>query len=107
MRFLVDAQLPPAFADWLKGRGHHADHVANLGLMAATDRAIADLAEREGYVLVSKDDDFLRLRWPDRFALLWLRVGNATNCALIAWLEPRWPVAEQMLEAGERLIELR
>jgi predicted nuclease of predicted toxin-antitoxin system len=107
VRFLIDAQLPPALCEWLRDRGHEAWHVASLGLLAATDATIADRADAENLILITKDDDFLRLRLPDRFVLLWLRVGNATNRALLAWLDPRWSVAERMLETGERLIELR
>lgn len=40
MRFLVDAQLPPALARWLASQGHQADHVGDLGLAAAMDRVI-------------------------------------------------------------------
>jgi predicted nuclease of predicted toxin-antitoxin system len=32
MRFLVDAQLPPALARWLAEKGHDARHVADVGL---------------------------------------------------------------------------
>ncbi|HSM28057.1 MAG TPA: DUF5615 family PIN-like protein [Thioalkalivibrio sp.] len=35
MRFLVDAQLPPALARWLSAQGCPADHVADLGMEAA------------------------------------------------------------------------
>lgn len=107
MRFLIDAQLPPALGEWLRERGHEANHVGAIGLLAATDVTLAEAAQKERYVLVSKDEDFLRLRLPDRYTLLWLRVGNATNRALLAWLEPRWPTVERMLASGERLIELR
>lgn len=107
MRFLVDAQLPPALCRWLRERGHEAAHVAELGLVAADDASIAARAEADGAVLVSKDEDFVTLRLPDRFGLLWLRCGNATNRALVAWLEPRWRRAETLLEAGERFVELR
>ena len=40
MRFLVDAQLPPALADYLVGLGHDAEHVNTIGIGAATDRGI-------------------------------------------------------------------
>ncbi|MGM0984784.1 MAG: DUF5615 family PIN-like protein [Pseudomonadota bacterium] len=40
MRFLVDAQLPPALARWLTEQGHHAEHVADLKMEAASDAAI-------------------------------------------------------------------
>jgi predicted nuclease of predicted toxin-antitoxin system len=58
-------------------------------------------------VLVTKDEDFLALRLPDRFGLLWLRCGNATNKALTAWLELRWPQIETLLMRGERFVEVR
>ena len=107
MRFLVDAQLPPALCRWLEARGHEAEHVFELDLIDAADAVIAARAVETGATLISKDEDFLLLRPPDRFAFMWLRVGNATNPALEAWLAARWPVVETMLAAGERLIEVR
>lgn len=107
MRFLIDAQLPPALCRFLRERGHKAAHVFELGMVAADDELIASRAEADGAVLVSKDEDFVTLRLPDRFALLWLRCGNATNRALAAWLEPRWSGIEALLKAGERFVEVR
>ena len=107
MRFLIDAQLPPALAGWLRERGHEAEHVADVGMLAAADAEIAGHAESSGAVLITKDEDFLALRLPNRFALLWLRCGNATKRALFAWLEPRWGEIERLLAAGERFVEAR
>ena len=36
MRFVADAQLPPALARWLVARGHEAEHVCDKGLQAAS-----------------------------------------------------------------------
>jgi predicted nuclease of predicted toxin-antitoxin system len=107
MKFLIDAQLPPALCGWLRERGHEAVHVFEIGMIAASDAEIAARAEADGAVLVSKDEDFVALRLPDRFAFLWLRCGNASNCALLAWLELRWGQIETLLAAGERFIEVR
>jgi predicted nuclease of predicted toxin-antitoxin system len=106
MRFHVDAQLPPGLCRWLAARGHEANHVNELGLGAAAGTDTAAHAESEGATLISKDEDFLILRQPDRFALLWLRCGNATNRALGAWLEERWERIEELLGMGERLVEV-
>jgi predicted nuclease of predicted toxin-antitoxin system len=65
------------------------------------------LAESNGAVLVSKDEDFLTLRLPDRFVFLWLRRGNGTNRSLAVWLDVRWQQIETLLAAGERLIEVK
>lgn len=107
MNFLVDAQLPPALCGWLRQRGHRAVHVTEAIGGAAPDRALAEHAERGGLILLSKDEDFLRLRLPDRFAFVWIRCGNSTTRALFAWLDPRWAAIEQLLAAGERLVEVR
>ncbi|MAW99334.1 MAG: hypothetical protein CMN72_11810 [Sphingomonas sp.] len=107
MKFLIDAQLPSTLARWLRGQGYEAIHVSEIGMIAASDAAIAKRAEADGAVLVSKDEDFVTLRLPDRFAFLWLRCGNATNRALMAWLEPRWLRIVALVEAGERFVEVR
>ena len=40
MRFVVDAQLPPALAYLLAAHGHQAEHVADIGLRDADDSPI-------------------------------------------------------------------
>jgi predicted nuclease of predicted toxin-antitoxin system len=57
-------------------------------------------------ILISKDEDFVTLRLPDRFAFLWLRCGNAANPALFAWLDLRWTQIELLL-VSERFVEAR
>lgn len=107
MKFLVDAQLPPALCGWLRGRGHEATHVFEIDMVSAGDADIAARAEADGYALISKDEDFVTLRLPDRFMFLWLRCGNATNRALATWLQARWERIEALLAEGERFIEAR
>jgi predicted nuclease of predicted toxin-antitoxin system len=107
MKFLIDAQLPPGLVRWFEARGFEAAHVFELGLGAASDTEISALAESGGYVLVSKDEDFLTLRLPDRFAFLWLRCGNTANRVLSVWMDERWERVAGLLAGGERLVELR
>lgn len=107
MKFLIDAQLPPFLCGWLRERGHEAVHVFEIDMVAASDAEIAARAEADGAMLVSKDEDFVTLRLPDRFAFLWLRCGNASNRALSAWLEPRWEQIEALLKIEERFVEVR
>jgi len=105
MNFLVDAQLPPGLCQWLEAHGQQAVHVTERD-GALADEAIAAWAEKDGLILISKDEDFLAIRFPDRFAFLWPRCGNATNRALAEWLAARWERVEELLAAGERVIEL-
>lgn len=107
MKFLVDAQLPPALCGWLHQRGHDAEHVTALGLGAASDAAVVARAIQDEAILVTKDEGFVVLRLPDRFVLRWLRCGNSTNRALSHWLAQRWIAIESALRAGERFVEAR
>ena len=43
MKFLIDAQLPPALCGWLRDRGHEAVHVSEIGMGSASDAVIAAL----------------------------------------------------------------
>jgi predicted nuclease of predicted toxin-antitoxin system len=109
LNFLVDSQLPPALARWISAQGHHAIHVAELGLEADDDSVIWQYAQKEKAIIISKDEDFAD-RWllnDDGIALVWIRKGNCSNRALMDWLEPLWPDVLRRLEQGEQLIELR
>jgi predicted nuclease of predicted toxin-antitoxin system len=75
----------------------------------ASDPAVWEYALKEGRVLVTKDEDFVD-RWllsNTPIALVWIRRGNCSNDALMAWLEPLWPETLRRLADGEQLIELR
>ncbi len=109
MRFLIDAQLPPSLASVLRNQGHEAFHVFERLPSDARDSSIWGLSVREGFVLVTKDEDFAewsRLRDPVP-PVLWLRLGNLRNSALRAQLEPLLPELVRRLKRGETLIEVR
>lgn len=108
MRFLVDAQLPPATARWLDSRGYHAVHVQDLGLSTARDLEIWRHAQANNQIIVTKDEDFARLAiiQPDGPRVIWLRIGNTTRRQLLDWLDRAWPGIDAALHAGERLIKV-
>ena len=58
MKFLIDAQLPPALAGWLREAGHEAEHVEDVDLRKADDRPIWNYALKAGAIIVTKDEDF-------------------------------------------------
>ena len=58
MRFLIDAQLPPALARWLEQAGHEAKHVEEVGLREAEDAPIWRYALANQAVILTKDEDF-------------------------------------------------
>jgi predicted nuclease of predicted toxin-antitoxin system len=55
LRFLVDAQLPPALARRIQALGHSAEHVFDYGLATASDEAIRGYAAKTNAVIVTKD----------------------------------------------------
>ena len=81
MKFLIDAQLPPALADRLASVGFEASHVDRIGLGAASDLAIWRQAPALADALITKDVDFVQLARSDAtgVAVIWIRIGNVTK----------------------------
>jgi predicted nuclease of predicted toxin-antitoxin system len=109
VKFLVDALLPPLLAEELRKAGHDAVAVRDVGLREAKDSEIWNYAIQCGAAIVTKDEDFAErcLRRPHAPVVVWLRVGNATNDALLRWFLPLLPAIETRLLASDRLIEIR
>jgi predicted nuclease of predicted toxin-antitoxin system len=108
MRFLVDAQLPPALARWLAANGHTAEHVAARHMEAAADATIWDHALQEGAIIITKDEDFaLRKALNDAGpAMVWIRLPNTRRRELLARFASVLPDVLSALERGETLIEV-
>jgi predicted nuclease of predicted toxin-antitoxin system len=87
LRVWVDAQLPPALAVWLRLEfALDAVHVQDRGLLHARDEEIFDRARQDatdatGLILITKDDDFVRLieRLGPPPQVLWVTAGNTDN----------------------------
>ena len=108
MRFLVDAQLPPALARLLAAKGFEAQHVYDIGLSEAEDRLIWDHAKKSGAVIISKDEDFISMitLHGDGPAIVWIRLGNTSKKSMLNWFEPLIPEIIASLQTGEKLIEV-
>ena len=109
MKFLVDNQLPPTLARFLVTQGHEACHVAELSLGDADDELLWRRAARDGYVIVSKDEDFARRVYLGRQPLVpvvWLRLGNCRNTHLRRAIQGALPDIVARLQAGDQLVEL-
>ncbi|MGH7089375.1 MAG: DUF5615 family PIN-like protein [Stellaceae bacterium] len=108
MKFLIDAQLPPALALWLAEAGHDAAHLDQIGLLSASDEAIWVHALRSGPIVITKDEDFAARAAQVEIApiIVWLRVGNSSNRALRAWFDARLSSIISLVAEGQRLIEV-
>ncbi len=109
VKFVVDAQLPPALARALREAGHDVHAVRDLGLRKAEDSDIWDYALANHAAVITKDQDFAELLLASRSApaIVWLRIGNTSNRALLAWLLPLWPEVVSRIESGDNLVEVR
>jgi predicted nuclease of predicted toxin-antitoxin system len=109
MEFLVDAQLSRQLVARLVSSGHRATHVFDHLDPQADDRAIAEVANRLGASVVSKDADFAALAARGVLArtLVWLRVPNLANDLLWLRIERALPAIEAALCDNRPIIELR
>ena len=58
MNFVVDANLSPRLAEFLRDAGHDAVHVRDIGIRAASDDEIIDYAISTDRIVISHDTDF-------------------------------------------------
>ena len=80
----------------------------DLGLGESSDTEVWNYASRHGYVLVSKDEDFLHHAIRSAGGeLLWVRIGNCRRDDLLQAFEEAWQALAERLSEGDRILELR
>lgn len=104
MKFIIDENLPPRLANWLRERGHDVLVWRDVRSTDRSDNAVARLATAEGRVIVTKDNDFEAPR--DKERVLHLCCGNCSTVDMLAWLAPRFDSALSRLERGEVYVEV-
>ena len=108
MRFLIDNQLPVLLSQFLRLRGHDAVHVIDERLDESLDLDVWRAACTGQRVLVSKDSDFLHMASRDLSGrLLWVRLPNCRNAALVASFEKSLDDMVEAFGSGQRIVELR
>jgi len=109
MKLLIDNQLPLQLAMFLRGRGHECTHVRDVGLDEASDLEVWTRAGDEGRIVASKDEDFIALanRPGDTGRLIWVRLGNCRNTALIEAFDRAHDELVRAFESGQRIVEVR
>lgn len=87
VRLLLDENLSERLLTSLHGSFPSSVHVRALGLGGAADSELWEMAKRDNFVLVTKDEDFVAMSvlrgTPPK--VLWLNIGNANNAETI-WL---------------------
>jgi predicted nuclease of predicted toxin-antitoxin system len=108
VRFLIDAQLPPALAKALIEAGHDAEHVESAGLRHAGDADIWNYALNNQRAIITKDEDFASRSLVAAHSprIVWVRVPNCSKRQLLRWLLPEMRQIVQAFEAGNTLVEI-
>lgn len=109
MKLLLDENLSRRMVPHLQEGFPGTTQVAVAGLERATDREVHDFAHREGFVIVTKDDDFngllALLGYPPK--VIHLRLGNCTNNRVIrALLDAREELERLIARDDIGLVEL-
>lgn len=83
VQLLLDENLSERLLPLLSGGFPGSRHVRLLGMGGADDLAIWDRARLDGDLLVTKDEDFLRISMSRGFPpkVICLAIGNAGNAA--------------------------
>ncbi|MDN5848019.1 MAG: DUF5615 family PIN-like protein [Nitrococcus sp.] len=84
MRLLFDQNLSPRLAPRLDDLYPGSAHVQDFGLSQASDTTLLDFAEREGFILTSKDSDFFEsaLLRGQSAKIVWIRRGNCSTAEI-------------------------
>jgi len=110
MKIWVNAQLPPAIANWIaKTFAVEAIAVRDLGLRDATDKEIFSAARDAAVIVMTKDSDFVD--WVNARGappqVIWVTCGNTSNARLREILSKTLPQALVLLASGERVVEIK
>jgi predicted nuclease of predicted toxin-antitoxin system len=103
MRLLLDMNLPPAMADWLRSEGHDAVHIREIGLAHLPDREVFARAAEDGRIIVTFDLDFgeiVGLAGASRSGVVLLRLRLARQRYLRDRLRAAIAEAAEALRAG-------
>jgi len=82
--------------------------VLDVGLAQAKDEEIWSYSQANGFVLITKDEDFSRrATGGTSVPVVWVRLGNCRTVSLLKAFDSLLPEILAALESGSQLIEIR
>ena len=102
MRLLFDQNLSPRLAALLADLYAGSVHVRERGLQSADDEVVWALARSDGFMIVSKDEDFhqrsLVIGHPPK--VIWIRLGNCSTDEIADLLRRRFEEIQAFEDDG-------
>ncbi len=103
MKLLFDENLSARLVDQLADLFPGSAHVRPLDLGGKSDRSIWNRAARDGFVLVTKDEDFHRMSVfegpPPK--VIWIRLGNCSTADVARVLRQQADVSRAFVEHAD------
>jgi predicted nuclease of predicted toxin-antitoxin system len=104
VHLLIDANLSPRISSRSRAEGHETVHVADIGMLKASDESILAHAAAAGQVVVTADTDFgelLAVSGASRPSVVLLRsADHLTPDQQASMLAANLPAVAEELEAG-------
>jgi predicted nuclease of predicted toxin-antitoxin system len=93
VKLLFDENVSPSLVGLLRSEYPDSAHVRDVHLRGASDRRIWEHARDNGFVIVSKDDDFRQRSLLEGAPpkVVWLQVGNAGTARIADLLRAQAP----------------
>lgn len=106
MKLLLDENLSPRLPALVADLYPESSHVELVGLRGATDTVVWEYAKAEGYVLVSKDNDFRQrsFQYGAPPKVIWLSVGNAGTAVIRRLLREAREEIERFVASAEEAL---
>jgi predicted nuclease of predicted toxin-antitoxin system len=84
VKLLFDQNLSPPLVRRPADLYPESNHVYSLGIDTVSDVEVRDYAQREGFLIVTKDADFSDLCMLHGFPskVIWIRLGNCTTATI-------------------------
>lgn len=103
MKLLVDQNLPPKLAKVASTEFPGSCHVIDLQFDAEDDQEIWELAKTEGFVVISKDSDFLHrsLTYGAPPKVIHIDRGNCSTAECIALFFDHLPEIKNFVDDAE------
>ncbi|WP_414717307.1 DUF5615 family PIN-like protein [Telluribacter sp.] len=109
MKILCDVHIAFRIVRFFQKKGIEAIHVNELpDSYFTTDKAICEFADKHGYVVLTKDADFLdsHLLQSSPLRLLKVNLGNIPTSRLLDIFENNWPIVHELFKTTKGCIEI-